>query len=88
MLTQLNPPLPVYISTKNETAIAHAVIDYGPEHHLLWVCFLQSSGQCWTVPNKDIRMEWNYSLGRTQDISIIAPCTQPINNDNDQTKSD
>lgn len=65
MFTQLNPPLPLFIVSKNLTALAHAVIDYGPESHLLWVCFVNQSGECWTVPNSDIRMEWNYSLGRT-----------------------
>lgn len=64
MLTQLKPPLPLFIVPKNELGLAHAVIDYGPEHNLLWVCFMKNSGECWTVPNKDIRMEWNYSLGR------------------------
>ena len=46
MFTQLNPPLPLFIASKNIADLAHAVIDYGPEHHLLWVCFLNESGEC------------------------------------------
>lgn len=65
MFSQLNPPLPLFIVSKNTSALAHGLIDYGPEHNLLWVCFLNDSGECWTVPNKDIRMEWNYSMSRT-----------------------
>ena len=64
MFTQLNPPLPLFIPSKNASALAHGIIDYGLEHHLLWVCFLNENGKCWTVPNSDIRMEWNYSMGR------------------------
>ena len=64
MVTQLDPPLPVFIVSKNESALAHLVIDYGIEHNLYWVCFLKSSGECWTVSNQDIRMEWNSTIGR------------------------
>ncbi|MVF11446.1 hypothetical protein FT643_04745 [Ketobacter sp. MCCC 1A13808] len=64
MFTQLNPPLPLFIPAKNESALAHGVIDYGPEQHLMWVCFLNSSGECWTLANPEIRIEWNPTLGR------------------------
>lgn len=64
MFTQLNPPLPLYIPSKNESALAHGVIDYGPEQHLMWVCFLNSNGECWTLPNPEVRIEWNATLGR------------------------
>ena len=64
MIKQLNPPLPV-ITPKGE-GMAHLVIDYGQEHHLLWVCFIDETGECWTYSNKHIRlqtnmtMRWNY----------------------------
>jgi hypothetical protein len=64
MIKQLNPPLPV-ITPKGE-GMAHLVIDYGQEHHLLWVCFIDDTGECWTYSNKHIRlqpnitMRWNY----------------------------
>ena len=68
MITELKHPLPLYIVSKSKAALAHFVIDYGAETSLLWVCFLNDSGECWTVPNHDIRMEWNYSLNRMPGI--------------------
>jgi hypothetical protein len=67
MFTQLNPPLPVFIPSKGEKALAHGVIDYGIENNLLWVCFLDTNGECWTVPNTDIKMQFNVTAGRTGD---------------------
>ena len=46
--------------------MAHFMIDYGPEHHLLWVCFQDDSGECWTWPNKDVRLQYNLSMGRAK----------------------
>ena len=61
-IQQLNPPLPV--TTPKGNGLAHLVIDYGPEHHLLWVVFLDDSGECWTYPNMDIRAQQNITMGR------------------------
>ena len=61
-ITQLNPPLP--LDTPKGSGLAHLVIDYGPEHDLMWVVFLDADGACWTVPNPEIRMPWNWTLGR------------------------
>jgi len=60
-MLQLNPPLPVI--TPDGKALAHVLIDYGPEHDLLWVCF-QEDGECWTWRNQDIRAERNITYGR------------------------
>lgn len=62
MLTQLNPPLP--LQTSKGSGLAHFVIDYGPESHLMWVVFLDADGACWTVPNPEIRMAPNWSFNR------------------------
>jgi hypothetical protein len=43
---------------------AHFVIDYGPESALLWVVFMDADGACWTVPNYEVRMSFNWTLGR------------------------
>jgi hypothetical protein len=61
-MLQLNPPLPV--TTPRGAGLAHFCIDYGPESHLMWVVFLDANGECWTVPNPEIRMASNWSLGR------------------------
>ena len=63
MMLQLTPPIPV--TTPKGKAYAHVLIDYSQEHDLLWVCFQDDTGECWTWPNKDIRIQKNISLGRT-----------------------
>lgn len=60
MILQLDPPLP-FITPKGR-AYAHFLIDYGQEHDLLWVCFMCETGECWSYPNSQIRMEANMSL--------------------------
>lgn len=61
-ITQLNPPLP--LETPKGSGWAHFVIDYGSECDLMWVVFLDKDGACWTVPNPEVRMSWNWSMGR------------------------
>ena len=62
MLTQLNPPLP--LETAKGPGWAHFLIDYGPESALLWVVFMDRDGACWTVPNQEVRMSFNWTMGR------------------------
>jgi hypothetical protein len=69
MLTQLNPPLPM--TTPKGDGLAHFVIDYGPEANLMWVVFMDADGACWTVPNPEIRMKANWTMGRRP-----APATE------------
>ncbi|WPB85017.1 hypothetical protein [Sediminicoccus rosea] len=61
-LRQLNPPLPM--TTPHGPGLAHFVMDYGPESHLLWVVFLDADGACWSIPNPEVRLAPNWSLGR------------------------
>jgi len=60
-MTELRQPLP--LDTPKGPAWAMYVIDYGTEHHLLWVCFLCSDGSCWTFANPDIRLQKNWTMG-------------------------
>lgn len=60
MILQLDPPLP--LMTPKGSGWAHLVIDYGQEHDLLWVVFLDADGACWTVPNPQVRLDPNWSL--------------------------
>jgi len=71
MIQQLNPPLP--IRTPKGPALAHFLIDYGPESNLFWVCFINSTGECWTFANPDIRADKNITLGR----DYISPFYNP-----------
>ena len=52
MMIQLNPPIPV--DTPEGSALAHVLVDYGIEHNILWVCFQDETGECWTWSNSDI----------------------------------
>jgi hypothetical protein len=61
-MLQLNPPIPVV--TPKGKGYAHILIDYSQEHDLLWVVFLDETGECWSYPNKDIKITKNISLGR------------------------
>ena len=60
-MLQLNPPLPVV--TPKGPGIAHALVDYGPEHDLIWVVF-QENGECWSWRNQEIRADENITFGR------------------------
>jgi hypothetical protein len=64
VITQLHPPLP--LETSKGPGWAHFVIDYGPESALLRVVFMDADGACWTVPNAEVRMCYNWTLGRRQ----------------------
>ena len=67
MITQLNPPIP--LTTPKGTAWAHLVIDYGQEHDLLWVCFQDDTGECWTWNNREVRIQKNITIGRSLDTN-------------------
>ena len=58
---RLNPPIP--LDTPKGPADAHVLIDYGSEAHLLWVCFVRETGEQWTFPGKDVRLEMNVTGG-------------------------
>lgn len=62
-MLQLNPAIPVLIP-KGE-AMAHVLLDYGIESHLIWVCF-EANGECWSWSNKNIRAPKNITIGRTK----------------------
>jgi hypothetical protein len=63
MFTQLNPTLPVEVKDRGK-GYAIAVIDYGQEHHLLWVVVLDSSGEIWTAANPTVTVQKNWTMGR------------------------
>jgi len=71
-LLQLDPPLP--LNTPRGDGWAHFVIDYGQEHDLLWVVFLNATGECWSVPNPQVRLQPNWSLlaARKDEIADAA----------------
>jgi hypothetical protein len=66
---QLNPTMPVSVEGKG-TGFAFAVIDYGQEHHLIWVVAIDGTGEIWSAPNPKVRVQSNWTMGRK-----IAPPT-------------
>ena len=69
MFTQLNPPLPVIVMEKG-SGLAFAVIDYGVEHNLIWVTALDATGEIWCAANPKVRLQANWSMGRTRDERV------------------
>lgn len=63
MITPLNPSIPVVV-VGNGTGECIGWIDYGPEHHLLWIVAMDSGGEVWQVPNHQIRLCRNPSMMR------------------------
>ena len=61
MILQLNPTIPV--ETPLGKGLAHFLIDYGEEHHLMWVC-VQDTGEIWTWENPKVRVQPNPSFSR------------------------
>jgi len=67
-MLQLSPELPFWHEPSAQLCFAFLVIDYTPDHDLLWVCKMQNSGEIWCVANKELRAVENISLGR------LRPC--------------
>lgn len=79
MILQLDPPLPM--ETSRGAGLAHFMIDYGPESHLMWVVFMNADGACWTVPNPEVRIQANWSMQRRPGAKPFpkpGPVTTPI----------
>jgi hypothetical protein len=70
MITQLDPPLPLH--TPKGSGWAHFVLDYGTETDLVWVVFLNKDGSCWSIPNPEVRMTWNWTMGRRKPEDALA----------------
>ncbi len=77
-LTQLDPTLPMTVQGKG-SGYAVAVIDYGPEHHLIWVVALNDSGEIWSAPNPQVRMESNWTMGRKKPLSSKVEHIRSVN---------
>ena len=61
-MLQLNPELPLI--TPKGKGRAFLVIDYGEDHDLLFVCFVNASGEIWSFRNSEVRQVENETYGR------------------------
>lgn len=77
MMLQLEPPLPLL--TPKGPALAVVLLDYGAEHHLMWVCIQDETGEIWTWPNTKVRGTANPTMGR--------PSVQPPGLEKNDTNS-
>ncbi|PCD03741.1 hypothetical protein COC42_05160 [Sphingomonas spermidinifaciens] len=68
---QLDPPIPVHVLERGP-GLAFAVIDYGPEHNLIWVTALDANGEIWCAPNPKVRMQGNWTMGRARPAAVAA----------------
>jgi len=66
--TQLDPPMPLYVIDKGK-GLAIGVIDYGPEHNLIWVTAIDATGEIWCAPNPMVRMQQNWTIGRPAPVT-------------------
>jgi hypothetical protein len=62
MFNRLEPPIP--LSTAKGDGWAFAVIDYGFEADLIWVVAINKTREIWCVPNREVRMQSNWTAGR------------------------
>lgn len=72
MILQLNPSIP--LDTSKGRGEAHFILDYGKEDDIIWGVFLDSNGECWWVPNNEVKAIPNYSIKRR--FSLDKPVDQ------------
>jgi len=63
MMLQLNPQIPV--STPHGKGLAQVLIDYGPEHDIVWVVFQNDTAEIWCWNNKHVKAQNNITFDRT-----------------------
>ena len=88
--TQLNPPIPVQVIGKGK-GLAFGMIDYGPEHNLIWVSAIDETGEIWCAPNPAVRMQANWTLGRPrpdlgEDVRSAGSCNNACEHEHDRLK--
>ncbi len=63
VVTQVNPPLWLYLPELSTAGLAHFMIWSGPEESLYWVLFTDT-GEVRVLPNERVRPHANWTLGR------------------------
>jgi hypothetical protein len=66
-MLQLNPAIPVITGKGKGEAVGW--IDYSKEDDLIWVVFSNDTGECWLVPNDEVRAFPNWTIKRMRDRS-------------------
>ena len=65
MIKQLNPSVPVVVTSKDMRE-GEAVFLWvrSPEHHVCWCVVFDDTGEVWWVPNPEIRVTRCWTVGR------------------------
>jgi hypothetical protein len=71
-LTQLISPYPIEVLGKGR-GLAIMVIDYGPEHSLIWVTIIDETGEVWCARNELVRFRPNWTLGASRKAAAQNP---------------
>lgn len=85
MITQLNPSLPVIVTSKLDEhgkpreGEAIAVERRSIEHHLYWIVVFDDTGEIWTVPNPEVRVTrcWTTERPPRKVAHAGQPCVPP-----------
>ena len=77
--TQLNPPIPLEVLEKGK-GLAFGMIDYGPEHNLIWVTAIDETGEIWCAPNPMVRMQANWTMGRRKRVGDEGTTLRAVGN--------
>ena len=60
MILRLEPPIP--LDTPRGKALAIIFQDYGYDHHNLWTCVIEETGEIWTFQNPMVRARADYTF--------------------------
>ena len=60
-ITRLDPP--ISLDSPKGPCRAFFLIDYSTEDDLVWVCFVDATGECWSFRNPEIRLCKNITMG-------------------------
>lgn len=83
-IQQLNPPL--WFTTPEGPALCHFMIDYGIDCDIVWVCFQQDTGECWSWNNKDVRIAPNLTVNRSNVPSPADRLRDALNSPNPEPR--
>lgn len=67
-ITRIDPPLP--LETPKGRGFAYFLIDYSTEHDLIWIVFIDETGECWNFRNPEVRLQKNLTFGRITTSAI------------------
>ena len=67
-IQRIDPPIPLVTSKGN--GFAYFLIDYSSDHDLVWIVFIDETGECWSFRNPEIRLQKNLTFGRVKTSEI------------------